>query len=110
KVYGQFPAHLPVVLDEETQIPGPGESLGIDVIVGAVAPADQHGREAVALDARSDVRILARRAGAESELAGRIPRLGVVQPVVAVFRAHLQIMRAFILRERPRELVYALLA
>src|SRR5215469_5178754 len=65
----QFTVDLPIVLDKETPIPGPGEGLGIDVVVGAVPPADQHGRETVALDARSDVGVLAGGAGAEAELA-----------------------------------------
>ena len=106
----QFPAHLPIVLNEETQIPGPRECLGIDVVVGAIAPADQHRREAVALDAGPHVGILAGGLGSEAKLPGRIPRLRVVQPVVTIFGPGLEIMSAFAFRQRGRELVHALLA
>ena len=110
QVEGQLAADFPIVLDEEAPVVCTWECLGIDVVVAAVAEAQQERCEAAALQAVAGVEILAGGLLPEGEVALRIAGLGVVQEVVAEFGARLDIVAALGFRHGCRKLVHTLLA
>src|SRR5439155_3765762 len=105
QVESQLAADLPIILRVEAVVLGCRSRPGIEMIITAAAPADQHRRDGIALKRAAAVRIFVGDSAIEAEMPLRISRLQIIQPIQPRFRARFKVVTAEALGHASREAV-----